>query len=137
MSNETGKAIYKEYVNKWIDCQSHEQRHRLNECYCFEGKRVDQFNEGTEFTMLVVDGLYSEFTRAPKMQIINGAEVVAPRYDEPDNDEVNMFYYAPLSALGYCDIEFGDLVKPQNLTLLGWFDNAADALAYAQAHKQQ
>ena len=75
--------------------------------------------------------------RKPKTQMINGHEVVAPRYDIPPKDE-HCFWVCSSYLSGFGSYDSGSLSKSEKeaLAINGWFDNEKDATAYANAHRE-
>ena len=70
-----------------------------------------------------------------KTQMINGREVVAPRYDYDYLIKNNIWVFNPLSIGGVANL----IVKFNNLggvEKFGWFDNERNALAYANALRE-
>ena len=127
MSNETGKKTYLEYVNDNL----------------YGGSEADQFHyDGlplSENSAFYCNGLFVPkalelFTRAPKTQLINGHEVVAPRYDEPDKG-VDIFYLDFGQDDGIYKDAYNQMLNTK-IQAFGWFDNKPDAIAYANAHRE-
>ena len=145
--NESGKEIYKEYVNKYFfECKNCSERGELHERYLFvesDGLKMT-FNElnresaevGRSDFVILLNSDFNNITRAPKTQWINGHEVVAPRYDD---DFTEAFWVLN----GYNEKGVGCLIsssynreKLKGIAINGWFDNEDDAIAYANAHRE-
>jgi len=148
MSNETGKEIYKEYVNKYFfgDCKNDSQLQELNGQYLILWDENEGSTRGVDYLRRKGYGGYDfiklkevEFkyiSRAPKTQLINGHEVVAPRYDDDYLTKNNIWVFSPLSIGGVANF----IVKINNLggvEKFGWFDNEKYAIAYANAHRER
>ena len=135
------KEIYKEYVNKYFfECESEKDRIEVNRqyLYCygdFSGSFAIYHSEHPYVFVDLHNSDYECVKRKPKTQIINGHEVVAPRYDMPEHREdiivMNFF-----SENGIEVIDFSEKTM-RAVTSWGWFsaDNTKDAIAYANAHK--
>lgn len=125
------KEIYKEYFNIEI-----EKGFKGND-YLYDNKEltdVDSWLNG-----LFVPEDFNLFTRKPKTQMINGHEVVAPRYDLPERDAQCFWINSIASATsGYAKCSALSLAEHEKLSLSenGWFDNEKDVIAYANAHRE-
>ena len=93
---------------------------------------------GGEASLFCIAGNYESFTRKPKTQMINGYEVVAPRYDEPTNKDEPMFILYALDLCGFTAVFWHglDAIKREAILKNGWFDNSDDAENYANAHRE-
>ena len=126
---ETGKEIYLEYIAK----QLHEER--AFKYYLYKDEPLDNIDEWLNGIFVPVN--FGRFTRAPKTQMINGHEVIAPMHDMPKSEDY--CYWLDFSAdSGVCSYDAGSLSESekQSLSINGWFDNKENAIAYAKAHRE-
>lgn len=133
------KEIYKKYLCEWVDAENLDEMAEVNRAYLYDG--VSLFNKLTgedkqSHYMAVINDVYELFTRKPKTQMINGHEVVAPRYDEPEH-RMDIIVMNCFSENGIEIINFSAKTM-KAVTIWGWFstDNEDDAIAYANAHRE-
>lgn len=126
------KEIYKEYVNKWIDEEDRLKKCEINDLYLFCGHPI-RVNAKEDLLVIAYD--FERVTRKPKTQMINGHEVVAPRYYEPKVGDT-VYTHNPWHRDGVNETEVANYHKISNIAKGGWFDNKEDALAYANAHRE-
>jgi len=147
MSNETGKEIYKDYVNKyWFDCNHDQDREELNNQYLFQWTNTEfktggsylEVEEKDKSDFIELKGIQFQFIkRAPKTQMINGNKVVAPRYDMPTlGDMCFWLKYTNKEGFAQYDAESLMPVEREALAINGWFDSKPDIIAYANAHRE-
>ena len=140
MSNESGKDFYAEYCINHIKCESREARLLINEQYIFSSQQtIKEALKGLGFQDWELISLSTNieietFKRAPKTQMINGHKVVAPRYDEPDKG-VDIFYLDFGQDDGIYKDAYNQMLNTK-IQAFGWFDNKPDAIAYANAHRE-
>ncbi len=132
------KEIYKEYFNDWIKAVGEEKQIAVNKNYIWGGRTIAEHNEMSSsdedcFLGLVTNNLL-QLKRKPKTQMINGHEVVAPRYDLPAQ-KTEMFYLDFAEKDGVINETYNELLHPY-IHLFGWFDNIDDAIAYTNAHRE-
>ena len=130
MTKETGKEIYLEYVNRELNSP-----HEVIEEYFYYGKPIsesDEFLNG-----LFVPCNFDGFTRALKTQMINGHEVIAPRYDMPQRDDM-CFWLKYTNKEGFAQYDAQSLmpVEREALSINGWFDKKENVIAYANALRE-
>ena len=146
MSNETGKEIYKDYVNKyWFDCKHDQDREELNNQYLFQWTNTEfktggsylEVEEKDKSDFIELKGIQFQFIkRAPKTQMINGHKVVAPRYDDDFTLEVFALDFIEESGVFQRTRGSLTLANKSGLKLNGWFGNEKHAIAYANAHRE-
>ena len=143
------KEIYKEYLEKfWIECKNSEERRQLNNMYHYKwsGSEIisgDELLNRRNLKSCDFIELYGEnvsfIRRKPKTQMINGHEVVAPRYDLPERD-AQCFWINSIASTtsGYAKCSALSLAEHEKLSLSenGWFDNEKDVIAYVNAHRE-
>ena len=147
MSNETGKEIYKEYVNKyWFDCKHDQDREELNNQYLFQWTNTEfktggsylEVEEKDKSDFIELKGIQFQFIkRAPKTQMINGHEVVAPRYDMPSGGgECHYMNFMQIDGVQSVAVERMGPTSKGLASKFGWFDSHRGAIAYANAHRE-
>jgi len=121
------KKLLTEYYTECANCETYPNVKSINEKW----ERYKCNNEG--WCSANIDSVWTNviygIRRKPKTQIINGHEVVAPRYDKPNSGQPIYLYY-PLYKEGVLHTDHTDN------TDFGWFENKSDAIAYANAHKE-
>ena len=143
MSNETGEEIYLEYIGKFLKIRNlpREDRVQLNKEYRFEGESCYEFKamrteDCADFINLASCTYLDSFKRAPKTQMINGHEVVAPRYDSIMNCTNNeIFVFSSSEKNGVCRLNI-NLDNTSYRSNFGWFNAYDVCLAYANAHRE-
>ena len=126
--NESGKEIWKEYLDNAL------YGRKTKEEYLYFGKTLDK--QDCWLNGVFVPKNFERFKRAPKTQIINGHEVVAPRYDSITNctnDEICVF--SSSEEDGVCQLNI-NIDNTSYCSSFGWFDSYGVCLAYANAHRE-
>lgn len=135
--NEQQK-MYLQYFTEWNEAETPEDKAIVNQGwfigkggYCFSKVLVDCNLGAGDLFPIESD---EEIARKQKTQIINGHEVIAPRYDEPSD---RFFMFSAISENGIAYIKHNSIDDRLRMVIkkYGWFDNESDAIAYAKAHE--
>lgn len=131
------KEIYKEYFNDWINAADEEEQIAVNKNYIWGGRTIADNNEMGSCDESCFFGLVTEnllqLKRKPKTQMINGHEVVAPKYGTPTEALEFVFVFDPANG---CTKSYRSRIEWRTNFRFGYFENEKDAIAYANALRE-
>ena len=135
------KKLHREYFNEWVDADNKAAVN--NSWIAVIGENERTFSESlhlrgyNENCSLIISS-ESIIKRKPKTQMINGHEVVAPRYDDDPMFEGKYFWYDPTQNRSFSckEAELITDCERGNLARNGWFEYVDDVEAYAKAHRE-
>ena len=127
------KKLLTEYYTECANCETYPNVKSINEKW----ERYKCNNEG--WCSANIDSVWTNviygIRRKPKTQIINGHEVVAPRYDKPTNSCDVVYWVFPLEQCGFRSCDFASLCISERDALMinGYYTSKEDASAFIKA----
>ena len=123
-----------EYFTEWNNAETSEDKIRVNSSWVAVeyNDTLDDMSNAALYNLAPDEVI----KRKRKTIVINGVEVVAPRYDNPRFDE-GCYWINPFYSIGFYCKKASELniTTLNNLTQNGWFDSEDDIREFLAAIK--